>query len=398
MLRRRPVERLIALLVGLGLTGASGCNVNQPTPPPPSSAPARGAHDASEPTMLTVQSEPFGETPDGQEIVHYSLVNRHGLRVGLINLGAIVTAVEAPDQTGAKANVTLGFSDLAGYLANAPYFGGVCGRYANRIAHGKFSLDGAEYALATNNGEHHLHGGKVSFIKKVWSHEPVQTDKSVGVKFSYVSPDGEEGYPGALTVHVTYSLNDDNELRLDYEAVTDKTTVLNLTNHCYWNLTGDGRETILDHELTLYCDRYLPVDEGAIPTGELAPVAGTCMDFLQPHKIGERIAETVNGGGGYDHCYVVNGTAGELRPAARIVEPRSGRVLEISTTEPGIQLYTGNFLAGTPETGGAVKQGAFCLEAQHFPDSPNRPEFPTTVLKPGDTYRQSTVHKFSVIK
>jgi aldose 1-epimerase len=348
--------------------------------------------------MLTVQSEPFGETPDGQTIVHYSLTNRNGVRVGLINLGAIITAVDVPDRAGRKANITLGFPDLAGYLANAPYFGGICGRYANRIAFGKFTLDGKEYQLAQNNGPHHLHGGLHSFIKKVWQHDRVEADGAVGVKFTYVSPDGEEGYPGTLTVSVTYTLNDANELRLDYEAVTDQPTVLNLTNHAYWNLAGAGSGAVHDQQLQLFCDRYLPVDEGSIPTGELAEVAGTVMDFREPHPIGERIEQPVNGNGGYDHCYVVNGQPGELRRAARIVDPGSGRVLEIDTTEPGIQLYTGNHLKGTPETGHAAKHGAFCLEAQHLPDSPNRPEFPTTVLRPGETYRQTTVHRFSVAK
>ncbi|MDZ4685125.1 MAG: aldose epimerase family protein [Planctomycetaceae bacterium] len=350
-------------------------------------------------SMLTVQSEPFGETPSGDAIVHYSLINRNGMRVGLINLGATVTTVEVPDRDGNKANVNLRFDDLAGYLENKPFFGGTCGRYANRIAHGKFTLDGAEYTLATNNGPHHLHGGVEGFNKKVWRHEDVSTDSAAGVRFTYVSPDGEEGYPGNLTVKVTYSLNDANELRLDYEATTDKATVLNLTNHCYWNLTGDaGTGTILDHELTLMADKYIPVDETSIPTGELADVVGTPMDFLSPHKIGERIAQTVNGAGGYDHCYVVNGTMGELRPAAKIVEPKTGRVMEIETTEPGIQFYTGNHLKGTPDTGNAIMHGAFCLETQHFPDSPHRPEYPTTTLQPGEVYKQTTVHRFSVAK
>lgn len=346
--------------------------------------------------MLTIQSEPYGKTPDGAEIVHYSLSNRNGMRVGLINFGATVTAVNVPDKTGKSANVTLGFNDLDGYLANAPYFGGICGRYSNRIAEGKFTLDGETHQLATNNAPSHLHGGTVGFNKRVWQHEKVETPEAVGVKFTYVSPDGEENYPGTLTVKVIYTLNDKNELTLNYEATTDKATVLNLTNHCYWNLSGDPTSKILDHELTLTCDKYLPVDEAGIPTGELAAVAGTPMDFLTPHKIGERITEPVNGNGGYDHCWVVNGTAGEMRPAAKAVDPASGRVMEILTTEPGIQFYTGNFLAGTPETGNAGKHGALCLETQHFPDSPNKPEFPTTVLKPGETYKQTTVHRFSV--
>lgn len=347
--------------------------------------------------MLSVQSEPYGETPDGQPITSYSLTNAQGMRVGLIDLGATITAVEVPDKEGRRANVTLSFPDLAGYLLNKPYFGGICGRYSNRIAKGKFTLEGREYTLAVNNGEHHLHGGLKGFNKQVWKSEALTIADAAAVKFTLVSPDGDEGYPGALTVTVTYQLNNQNELQIAYTAASDQPTVLNLTNHAYWNLSGSGSNTILDHELTLMCSRYLPVDEGAIPTGELAPAAGTAMDFLTAHTMGERIEQTVNGGGGYDHCYVIDGDAGTLRPAARIVHPASGRVLEISTTEPGIQLYTGNFLEGTPETGNAVKQGAFCLEAQHFPDSPNRPEFPTTVLRPGEVYKQTTVHKFSVL-
>jgi len=378
---------------------AAGCGGSTPTKPAPKTAaddlaPATATEDTS---MLTIQSEPFGKTPDGEDVVSYSLTNRNGVRVGLINLGATVTAVNVPDKDGKLANVTLGFDDLDGYLANAPYFGGICGRYSNRIANGKFTLDGETYQLATNNAPSHLHGGKVGFNKRVWQHEKVESADSVGVKFTYVSSDGEENYPGNLTVRVTYSLNDANELKIDYEATTDKATVLNLTNHCYWNLSGGAQATILENELTLMCDKYLPVDEAGIPIGELAAVAGTPMDFTTPHKIGERITEPVNGNGGYDHCWVVNGKMGDLRSAAKVVEPQSGRVMEILTTEPGIQFYTGNFLTGTPETGNAVKHGALCLEAQHFPDSPNQPEFPTTVLKPGEVYRQTTVHRFSVV-
>lgn len=378
---------------------AAGCGGPAPTASPPKTATAELAPPtATEDTsMLTIQSEPFGKTPDGEDVVSYSLTNRNGMRVGLINLGATVTAVNVPDKDGKTANVTLGFNDLDGYLANAPYFGGICGRYSNRIANGKFTLDGETYQLATNNAPSHLHGGKVGFNKRVWQHEQIKSADAVGVKFTYVSPDGEESYPGNLTVRVTYSLNDANELKIDYEATTDKATVLNLTNHCYWNLSGGDQATILDTELTLTCDKYLPVDEAGIPTGELVAVAGTPMDFTTPHNIGERITEPVNGNGGYDHCWVVNGKIGELRPAAKVVEPKSGRVMEILTTEPGIQFYTGNFLTGTPETGNAVKHGALCLEAQHFPDSPNQPEFPTTVLKPGEVYKQTTVHRFSVV-
>jgi len=354
--------------------------------------------DTSDKPMLTPQSEPFGQTAAGEEVVQYSLSNPSGMKISVINLGAIITSVEVPDRKGKVANVTLSFPSFAMYLENAPYFGGACGRYANRIAAGKFSIDGNEYSLFLNNGPNSLHGGQEGFMKKLWKAEPFQNDQASGVKFSYTSPDGEEGYPGELKTVVTYTLTHDNELRMDYHATTDKPTVLNLTNHAYWNLAGAGNGFILDHELTLLCSKFLPVDEGGIPTGELASVEGTCMDFRKPEKIGARIDQPVNGAGGYDHCYVVDGAAGKLRPVAKVVEPKSGRVMEISTTEPGIQFYTGNFLAGTPKTADIPKHGALCLETQHFPDSPNRREFPTTRLNPGETYTQTTVHKFSVAK
>ena len=396
---------MAGVLIGCGMT-LVGCEgtVTKPSPKPIGShvganpSPDTTDSSKSEEPMLTVQNEPFGQTDSGEEVAQYSLRNRSGMKVGLINFGAIITSVEVPDRDGKLANVTLSHPDIAGYQVNNPYFGGACGRFANRIAKGKFSLDGNEYSLFLNNGPNTLHGGQVGFMKKIWKAAPFQNEAATGVKFTYVSPDGEEGYPGELKSVITYSLTDANELKIDYEATTDKPTVLNLTNHAYWNLAGAGSGLIVDHELTLSCSRFLPVDETGIPSGELASVAGTCMDFLKPEKIGTRITEPVNGAGGYDHCYVVDGKAGELRLAAKVVEPTSGRVLEIFTTEPGIQFYTGNFLEGTPATGNAPRHGAFCLETQHFPDSPNRPEFPTTRLNPGETYRQTTVHKFSVVK
>lgn len=391
----RRFELTAGLLVGCLL--AAGCGKT-----PPAKAPATPATESSaaspETTMHSVQHEPYGTAPGGEEITEYSLANAAGMKVSLIDFGAVLTSVQVPDREGKLANVTLNFPDLAGYVANAPYFGGACGRYANRIAGGKFSLDGQEYSLFLNNGPNTLHGGKEGFMKKAWKSEPFTEKDRVGVKLTYVSPDGEEGYPGALKTVVTYTLTDANELKMDYEATTDKATVLNLTNHAYWNLAGAGSGLVLDHQLTLACSKYIPVDETGIPTGELATVEGTCMDFREPHAIGERIEQPVNGHGGYDHCYVVDGTSGELRLAATIVEPRSGRKMEILTTEPGIQFYTGNFLEGTPATGDAPKHGAFCLETQHYPDSPNRPDFPTTRLNPGETYRQTTVHRFSVAK
>ena len=400
-MRRLPYQRLATGLLLSGYLAVIGCEgkvAKPPIPNPQSHKPVTTPEpNSAEEPMLTVQREPFGQTENGDEISSFSLRNRNGMVVSLINRGGILTSVQVPDREGKLANVTLHFDAPADYLVNGPYFGGICGRYANRIANGKFAIDGTEYSVATNNGAHHLHGGLDHFMKKLWKADTFQNDKAVGVKLSYTSPDGEEGYPGTLKTVVKYSLNDNNELTIDYEAsVSGKPTVLNLTNHAYWNLAGSG--TVLDHQLTLFCDKYLPVDEGSIPTGELAAVQGTCMDFTKPEKIGARIDQPVNGGGGYDHCYVVNGKAGELRPTAKIVEPISGRVMEISTTEPGVQLYTGNHLTGTAETGNAPKHGAFCLETQHFPDSPNHPDFPTTRLNPGETYRQTTVHKFSVLK
>lgn len=391
-------RRLIAgLLVGCCAT-IVGCG---PAPKPTTggvSKPKTETPETADKNMLTVQQEPCGQTPEGDELIQFGLRNHSGMKVGLINLGAIVTSVEVPDRHGKLANVTLSFPQCTDYLENGPYFGGACGRYANRIAGGKFSLDGTEHSLFLNNGPNSLHGGKVGFMKKVWNAEPFEQANQAGVKFTYVSPDGEEGYPGELKTEVTYTLTDSNELRIDYKATTDKPTVLNLTNHAYWNLAGTRDGLILDHELTLFCTKFLPVDATGIPTGELADVQGTCMDFRKPHAIGDRITEPVNGSGGYDHCYVVDGKPGQLRPAAMVVELKSGRVMEILTTEPGIQFYTGNFLKGNAETGNAPMHGAFCLETQHFPDSPNHPEFPTTRLNPGETYTQTTVHKFSIAK
>ncbi len=402
-MRRFTCHTLTTLLLLGGWLTLPGCEGRVSTTTPRnaiSTKPSKTTEtDSAEEPMLTPQREPFAVAEDGSEIAIFSLRNRHNVKVGVINRGGILTSVEVPDRDGKLANVTLTYDEPKAYLVNASFFGGICGRYANRIAKGKFSLDGNDYSLVTNNGENHLHGGTEHFMKKLWKAEPFQDGNATGVKLSYTSPDGEEGFPGALKTTVTYTLNDENELRIDYEATVEgKPTVLNLTNHSYWNLAGAANGTVLDQEMTLFCDKYLPVDAGSIPTGELAPVAGTCMDFTKPEKIGARIDQPVNGGGGYDHCYVINGKPGTLRPAAKIADPKSGRVMEISTTEPGVQLYTANHLSGTPESGNAVKHGAFCLETQHFPDSPNRPEFPTTRLNPGETYRQTTVHKFSVLK
>ena len=349
-----------------------------------------------------MQSEPLTSAEgapveiDGQPVQRFFLSNENGLKVTLMNYGAAVTSVDVPDRNGEFANITLGFDDFAGWQKNAPYMGVTIGRFAGRIGGGKFTLDGTDYTLAKNNGENHLHGGERGFSHRAWHAEEIEGGR--GVRFTCSSPDGEEGYPGQVTATVVYTLTDDDELKIEYTATTDKPTPVNLTNHCYWNLSGTG--TILDHVLLLNASRYLPLDEALIPTGKIAPVEETPMDFTTPTKIGARI-DAVKGDnpvGGYDFCYVVDGESGELRLAARVADPQSGRVMEVFTTEPGLQFYTGNFLDGSSDSGGHQQHAGFCLEAQHFPDAPNRQEFPSTILKPGEVYTQTTVHKFSVAK
>jgi aldose 1-epimerase len=354
----------------------------------------------SKPAMSITRAD-FGKTAEGQAISLYTLTNAQGLVLKMINYGAIVVSLETPDRDGKLANINVGFPTLDGYLQRHPYFGATVGRYGNRIAKGKFKLDDKEYELATNNGPNHLHGGKKGFDALVWEAAEVKSDDGVGLKFKLTSPDGDEGYPGKLDMVVTYTLTNNNELRVEYEATTDKPTVINLTNHNYWNLAGVGSGTILDHELTLAADKYLPIDDTSIPTGELADVAGTVFDFTKPHKIGERIDELKkepHTTKGYDHCFVLRGQDGKLAMAAKVKDPKSGRVMEIHTTEPGIQLYCGNFLDGSEGGAGLPQHAAFCLETQHYPDSPNQAKFPTTRLNPGQKYQSATVHKFSVEK
>lgn len=343
---------------------------------------------------MSVSRSTFGETPDGQKVDLYTCVNANGLVMKVMTYGAIVTQLQAPDRNGKLANITLGFDKLEGYLGDHPYFGATVGRYANRIAKGKFTLDGKEYTLATNNGPNALHGGEVGFSRVMWDAQPVETDSAVGVKFTHVSPDGDEGYPGKLTATVTYTLTNVNEMRISYEAVCDKATPINLTNHCYWNLAGAGSGTILDHRLMLTADKYLPVDDTLIPTGELTPVAGTPFDFRKPHRIGERIDQVTGDPPGYDHCFVLRNQDGDMALAARVTESTSGRVLEILTDQPGIQFYTGNFLDGSNANGGYDRNEGFCLETQHYPDSPNQSSFPSVILRPGQTYRTRTIHRF----
>jgi aldose 1-epimerase len=351
-----------------------------------------------------ITSEAFGEA-DGVAVELYTLTNTNGLEVKVMTYGGIITSIMAPDRDGALENVTLGFDSLEPYVAGHPYFGNITGRYANRIALGSFTLGEETYQLAINNDPNALHGGEQGFDKFVWAAEEVTGEDGPGVRMSRVSPDGEEGYPGNLTVEVTYTLTDNNELRIDYHATTDQTTVVNLTNHAYFNLAGEGAGSIDGHELQLLASNYTPVDGTLIPTGEIAPVAGTPLDFTTPHRIGERIRDDFEQlviGRGYDHNFVLDRESAEdasLILAARVVEPESGRVLEISTTEPGIQFYSGNFLDGTVvgASGKMYRQGdGFALETQHFPDSPNQESFPSTVLEPGEEFQSTTVYAFSV--
>jgi aldose 1-epimerase len=348
---------------------------------------------------MQITKEAWGKTADGQAVTRYVLQNTTGTKVQLIDYGATLTSVETADKNGKLANITLGFPKLDGYLQRHPYFGSTVGRYGNRIAGGKFKIDGKEYTLAQNNGPNSLHGGLKAFDQKMWKAEEIKSTDKVGVKFTYVSPDGEEGFPGKLTTSITYSLSNKNELSMDYEATTDKTTVVNLTNHAYWNLGGAGSGNVLKHQLTVAADKYLPIDKDSIPTGELASVKGTPFDFTTPHAIGERIDEVKkppHTTQGYDHCFVLRGQSGKLELAAKIKDPASGRTMQIYTTEPGIQLYCGNFLGGGEGEAGYKQHDAFCLETQHYPDSPNQSAFPTTLLKPGQTYKTTTMHVFGV--
>ena len=344
----------------------------------------------------------FGTTRDGKSVDLYTLTNAHGIEVHAITYGGIIISLRVPDKGGQFDDVVLGYDSLDGYLTVSPYFGAIIGRYGNRIAKGKFTLDGKAYALATNDGPNHLHGGVKGFDKVVWQTESFEGKDGVGVVFTYTSPDGEEGYPGNLAAKVTYTLTDQNELIFDYQATTDKATPLNLTQHTYFNLAGDGKRDILGHELTLSSDHFTPIDKTLIPTGEIRSVQGTPFDFTKPTAVGARINEPdeqLMFGRGYDHNFVLIRKGEGLSLAARVYEPTTGRVMEAYTTEPGVQFYSGNFLDGTitGKQGHVYKQRyGFCLETQHFPDSPNKPSFPSTILRPGQTYHSRTVYKFSV--
>ena len=348
-----------------------------------------------------VTKQSFGKTEAGENVDLYTLRNTHGVEARITNYGGIVVSLKVADRSGKFDDVVLGFNDLDGYLKPGPYFGALIGRYGNRIAKGRFTLNGVEYKLAVNNGENHLHGGIKGFDKVVWTGSELKTKAGPAVALTYLSKDGEEGYPGNLNVRVVYTLTNNNELKIEYSATTDKDTVTNLTHHSYFNLAGEGNGDILNTRVTIDGNRFVPTDAGSIPLGELRRVSGTPFDFLAAHAIGERINqddEQLKFGSGYDHTWVINGRPGVMRLAATAYEPNSGRVMQVWTTEPGMQFYTGTFLDGTL-TGKAGKlyprRSGFCFETQHYPDSPNQPTFPTTTLKKGATYRSTTIYKFS---
>ena len=345
----------------------------------------------------------FGVLADGREVLEYTLANGAGMTVKTINYGATITSLSVADREGESRDVVLGYDSIGGYVNGTGYFGAVVGRYGNRIGKGQFQLDGEQYQLAINNGENQLHGGNIGFNKVLWDAEVLEESDLPAIRFTYISKDGEEGYPGTVTLKVTYTVTDDNALRIEYEGVTDKTTILNPTQHSYFNLSGNFAETILDHELVIEADRFTPVDAGLIPTGELLPVEGTPLDFRQSHPIGARIDdpfEQLALGNGYDHNWVLRNYTepGQIHKAAELYDPVSGRLMTVYTDQPGIQFYSGNFLDGSATGKNGIAYGhrtGLCLETQVFPDSPNKPDFPSATLKPGQVYRQTTIYQFS---
>lgn len=348
---------------------------------------------ANEMEKNSIKKQQYGKIGD-ENIDIFTLENSNGITAKITNYGGILVSLQTPDRDGVSEEVTLGFDSLEDYLRDHPYFGALVGRFANRIANGKFILDGTEYTLAKNNDENHLHGGLKGFDKVVWNAEPMQDADKVGLKLTYLSADCEEGYPGNLDCEVIYSLTEDDELIIEYKAATDKPTIVNLTNHTYFNLTGDYKRDILSHHLMLNADSYTPSDETLIPTGEIKLVKDSSMDFTTPAVIGSRIEQVP---GGYDHNYVINSQPGEMRLTAKVYEPASGRCMDVYTDQPGVQFYTGNFLDGSLTGKNGVKfdkHFGLCLETQHFPDSPNKPEFPSVILRPGETYKHKTLHKF----
>jgi len=389
-MRVQPYRWAFPVLVAALVAAHSGCDGQASDSASPPIAPIKAA----------VTRAPFGNLPDGTVIDEFTLTNAAGDSVRVITYGGIITSINVRDRDGQRNDVVLGHDTLAGYLGDNSHFGAVVGRYANRIGGAQFAIDGQVYKLAANNGPNSLHGGRVGFDKAVWKADPIDAVGAAGVKLTHTSPDGDEGFPGALSVNVVYTFNDRGELAIDYEATTDKPTVVNLTNHSYFNLGGEGSGDVLGNVLTLNADRYTRVDRQLIPTGELADVAGTPLDFRAGTTIGARIhdAAIIELAKGYDHNFVVNRSGvGEVK-AAEVFDPRSGRVLQVFTTEPGVQLYLANHQSGKVGKSGHVydQYGAFCLETQHYPDSPNKPEFPSTLLRPGETYKSRTVYAFSV--
>lgn len=351
--------------------------------------------------IMGITSEPWGTTKDGEHVELFTLENKNGLEAKITSYGGIIVSLKTPDKNGVMGDVVLGFDNLADYETRSPYFGAITGRYANRIANGKFTLDGKEYRLALNDGPNSLHGGHVGFDKQVWKVKKIYHSNEVGLELTRTSADGEEGYPGTLKCMVTYFLTNDDELKIEYRATTDKATVVNLTNHTYFNLAGEGSGTILDHQAMIHSKHFTPTDDSLIPTGELRPVADTPLDFTELHRIGDRIGlnyPPLKQAIGYDHNFILTDSAG-MKCAAKVFEPKSGRALEMETTEPAMQFYTGNQmkrLTGCKHGHTYDFRSGFCLEAQHSPDSPNHPQFPSTVLRPGEIYTQTTIYKFSV--
>jgi aldose 1-epimerase len=397
---RIPSSVCRGLLLGLTVTSCLGLTEFPFTFQTKASNQCMAAEQSKKVGAMTLDRSDFGNLPTGEKVTLFTLTNTRGHSIQMIDYGAILVSVNVPDRNGELKNVTAGFQKLDGYVNRHPYFGATVGRFANRIAKGKFSIGDNVYTLATNNGPNHLHGGVVGFDKLMWTVEEARNTDSIGLKFQLTSPDGQEGYPGTLNTTALYTWDNNDQLTIKLTAETDKATHVNLTNHMYLNLagpaTGTGSGKITDHELTLNCDQFIPVDDTSIPIGHLESVAGTAFDFRKMHKIGERI-EQVPGSPGYDHCYVVNGKAGELRDCAKVVDPKSGRAFELKTTQPGVQLYTGNFLQGTEAGAFLKKHEAFCLETQHFPDSPNQKSFPSTLLMPGEKFQETTTIRFYTV-
>jgi len=362
---------------------------------------AMGAHAKESKQKMKTEKQAFGKLPDGTPVDLYTLTNANGVEMKVMTYGGIVISLKTPDRNGKLEDIVLGYDNLQGYLDKTPFFGALIGRYGNRIGKGQFTLNGKTYQLPKNDGENTLHGGNKGFDKVVWTAKPLNIKDGAALELTYLSKDGEEGFPGNLSVRVVYTLNNKNEWRIDYSATTDKDTVVNLTQHSYFNLAAGGAANNLGHEISLNADRFTPGDKALIPTGELRAVKGTPMDFTKPMTIGAHIDDNYDQlqlAGGYDHNWVLNKAGNSLSLAARVYEPTTGRVMEVSTTEPGVQFYAGNFLDGTITGKGGkvyVKRYGFCLETQHYPDSPNKPSFPSTLLKPGQKYTTTTVYKFS---